>query len=242
MRLMRRRSLAITLAIIALVGVVTLLVWSPSLLSARGRSAQVFIFSDDQHPDTTTLLLSVAEALPLFQSFKDQRMTCDGVAFSYGAAPWQTIVGYYGDVRTRPARQSYHCALHDWQGEIALDIPAIAAPTYARFITPTQHARLSRETPIDVTLAFAPGAPYDGAPEMMLQARDWRAHYWWDDSYGAGGYKGHAEFKPVAARGLSAGSGAIVAQYQINQFPAVAGWQNVQLLYRPATVLPVTWA
>jgi hypothetical protein len=69
---MRVRSLATVLAsIAALVGVVALLAWSPALFSARERSAQVFIFSDNQHPDTTTLLLHVAEALPLFQSYND---------------------------------------------------------------------------------------------------------------------------------------------------------------------------
>jgi hypothetical protein len=90
------------LAIIAvLVGVVALLARSPSLSPARGRSAQVFIFSDDQRPDTTTLLLNVVEALPLIQSYPDQRMTCDGVVYSYGEASWQTIVGYYSDVCAR---------------------------------------------------------------------------------------------------------------------------------------------
>src|SRR4051794_36062499 len=115
---------------LALVGMVALLAWSPALFSTRGRSAQVFLFSDDQHPDTTTLLLNIAEALPLFQSYKDQRMTCDGIVLTYGEAPWQTIVGYYGDVRMRSAGQRYHCAFHDWQGEVALDISAIATPSF----------------------------------------------------------------------------------------------------------------
>jgi hypothetical protein len=175
---MGRRSVVTTLAIIAaLVGVVALLAWSPVLISHRDRSAQVFIFSDDQHPDTTTLLLNVSEALPLFQSYKDQRMTCDGTVLTYGETPWQTIVGYYGDVPARPTGQSYHCNFHDWQGEVALDIPAIAAPSFVSFVTPAQHAQLSRAQPINVVLAFAAGAPSDGAPLLTLQARDAHEHY-----------------------------------------------------------------
>jgi hypothetical protein len=225
----------------ALVSVMALLALRPSLLPARGRSAQIYIFSDDQHSESTTLLLNVVEALPLFQGYDDQRMTCDGVAFSYGAPPWQSLLGYYGNVHTRPTGQSYHCVFRDWQGEAALEIPAIAAPSNARFVTPVAYAQLSRNEPIKVALAFAPGAPSDGAPFMTLQARDAQAHYCWNDSYGAGGYKGHAEFKPVAGRDLVAGPGTLVAQYQIDEYPAIAAWQNVQLLYRPAIVLLVTW-
>jgi|GEM_PF-3777533 len=239
---MRLRSLATTLAIIAaLVGVVALLAWSPALFPARGRSAQVFIFSDDAHLDTT-LLLNVSEAPPPFQGYSDQRMTCDGVSFIYGAPPWQSLGGYYGDVRTRPPGQSYHCVFHDWQGEVALDIPVVAAPSFPRFMAPAQGAHLSRSEAINVGLHFPPGAPEGGAPAMMLQARDAHAHYWWDESYGAGGYQGHAAFNPVAGRGFIAGSGAIVAQYEIdNAYPVVPGWRSMQFLYRPATVLPVTW-
>jgi hypothetical protein len=76
---------------------------------------------------------------------------------------------------------------------------------------------------------------------VFVEARDGQSHSWLDDSFGAGSYKGHAEFKPLARRGFVAGPGALVAQYQINQYPTVAGWQSVQLLYRPATVLPVSW-
>jgi hypothetical protein len=239
---MRPRSPAIVLAIIAaLVSVVALLAWSPALFPARGRSAQVFIFSDDAHPDTT-LLLNVSEALPLLQGYSDQRMTCDGVSFIYGAPPWQSLGGYYGNLHTRSAGQSYHCVFRDWQGEVALDIPAIASPSYARFIAPAPHAQLSRAEPITVSLAFTAGAPSDGSPAMTLQVRDAHVHYWWDESYGAGGYQGHAAFSPIAGRGFIAGSGAIVAQYEIdNAYPVVPGWRSMQFLYRPATVLPVTW-
>jgi hypothetical protein len=240
---MRSRSPAIVLAIIvALVGVVALLAWSPAVFSARGRSAQVFIFADDQRSDTTTLLLNVSEALPLLQGYRDQRMTCDGAAFTYGAPPWQTLVGYYGDLHTRPPGQSYHCVFHDWQGEVALDIPVVAAPSFPRFMAPAQGAHLSRSEAINVRLLFPPSAPEGGAPAMTLQARDAHAHYWWDESYGAGGYQGHAAFNPVAGRGFIAGSGALVAQYEIdNAYPVVPGWRSMQFLYRPATVLPVIW-
>jgi hypothetical protein len=235
---MRPRSLATLLAIIAaLVGVVALIAIAPSLFSARGRLARVYIFSDDQHPNNTTLLLHISEALP----FLGQRMICDGVTLSYGAPQWQSLLGYYGDVRTRPAGQSYHCVLHDWQGKAALDIPASAAPSYARFVSPSQHAQLSRNEPVDVALAFAADAPQDGAPAMFVEARDGQGHSWVDDSYGAGGYRGHATFKPVANRGLVTGPGALVAQYQINQHPTVPGWQGVELWYRPAIALPITW-
>ena len=236
-------SVGVILAMLAaLISVIALLALRPSLFPARGRSAQVYIFSDDQHSASTTLLLNVVEALPLFQGDNDQRMTCDGVAFSYGAPPWQSLLGYYGNVHTWPTGQSYHCVFRDWQGQAALEIPAIAAPSYARFVTPVAHAQLSRNEPIKVALTFAPGALSDGSPFMTLQARDAQLHYWWDDRYGAGGYKGHAEFKPVAGRGLVAGPGTLVAQYQIDTYPTVAAWQNVQLLYRPATILPITWA
>jgi hypothetical protein len=219
------------LAIIAaLVGVVALLAWSPVLFSAHGRSAQVFIFSDDQHPDTTTLLLNVSEALPLFQS-----MTCDGVAFSYGAPPWQTSVGYFGDVHARPAGQSYHCVLHDWQGDTALDIPAIAAPSFPRFVTPGQDASLARGDKIAFTLTSVLDYPV-----IDIQARDQNGHWAYSD-FGLGGGKGHGEFKPVAGSGFVAGSGVILAQYQINTYPTIAGWRSMQFFYRPATVLPVTW-
>jgi hypothetical protein len=153
--------------IVALVCVVALIAWSPVYISNRDRSAQAFIFSDDQHPDTTTLLLNVVEALPLFQSYKDQRMTCDGAVFSYGEAPWQTIVGYYGDVRARPAGQSYHCVFHDWQGNLALDIPAIVAPSFPRFATPEQDASLARSSKIAFTLTSVLDYPAIG-----IQARD----------------------------------------------------------------------
>jgi hypothetical protein len=233
---MRPRSLATALAsIAALVGVVALLAWSPVLFSAHDRSAQVFIFSDDRHPGATTLLLSVAEGLPLFQSYKDQRMTCDGVVFSYGEAPWQTIVGYYGDVRARPAGQSYHCVFHDWHGAVALDIPAIAAPSFPRFVTPEQDAALARSDKIAFTLTSV--LDY---PAVDIQARDQQGHWAYAD-FGLGGGKGHGEFKPVARSNFVAGSGVILAQYQINRYPTVAGWQFMQFFYQPATVLPVTW-
>lgn len=219
------------LAIIAaLVVVVALLGWSPVLFSARERSAQVFIFSDDQRPNTTTLLLNVAKALPLAQ-----RMTCDGVVFSYGEARWQTSVGYYGDVRARPAGQSYHCVFHDWQGEVALDIPAIAAPSFPRFVTPAQDASLARGDKIAFTLTSVLDYPV-----VDIQARDQRGHWAYAD-FGLGGGKGHGEFKPVAGSSFAAGSGVILAQYQINTYPTIAGWQSMQFFYRPATVLPVTW-
>lgn len=233
---MRLQSLATVLAIIvALVGVVALLAWSPVLISHRDRSAQVFIFSDDRHPDTTTLLLNVAEGLPLFQSYKDQRMTCDGVVFSYGEAPWQTIVGYYGDVRARPAGQSYHCVFHDWQGETALDIPAIAAPSFPRFVTPEQDASLARGEKIAFTLTSV--LDY---PAVDIQARDQHGHWVYAD-FGLGGGKGHGEFKPLVGSGFVAGSGVILAQYQINTYPTIAGWRSMQFFYQPATILPVTW-
>jgi len=233
---MRTRSLATVLAIIAaLVGMVALIAWSPILISNRDRSAQVFIFSDDRHPDTTTLLLNVAEALPLFQSYKDQRMICDDVVFSYGEAPWQTIVGYYGDVRTRPAGQSYHCVFHDWQGAVALDIPAIAAPSFPRFVTPERDASLARGDTIAFTLASVLDYPV-----IDIQARDQHGHWAYAD-FGLGGGKGHGEFKPVAGSGFAAGSGVVLAQYQINTYSIVAGWQSIQFFYQPATVLPVTW-
>jgi hypothetical protein len=115
---MRPRSVGVTVAIVAaLVSVMALLALRPSLLPARGRSAQVYIFGDDQHSESATLLLNVVEALPLFQGHDDQRMTCDGVAFSYGAPPWQSLLGYYGNVHTRPTGQSYHCVLRDWPSQ-----------------------------------------------------------------------------------------------------------------------------
>jgi hypothetical protein len=233
---MRPRSLATVLALIAaLIAVVALIAWSPVLISHRDRSAQVFIFNDDQRPDTTTLLLNVSEALPLFQSYKDQRMTCDGVVFSYGEAPWQTIVGYYGDVRARPAGQTYHCIFHDWQGEIALDIPAIAAPSFPRFVTPEQDASLARGDKIAFTLTSVLDYPV-----IDIQARDQQGHWAFAD-YGLGGGRGHGEFKPVVGSSFAAGSGVILAQYEIDTYPTVAGWRSVQFFYRPATVLPVTW-
>jgi hypothetical protein len=240
---MRLRSLGAILAVIAaLFGVIALIAWHPLLFPAHGRSAQVFIFSDDQHPDATTLLLNVTEELPLPQSYKDQHMTCAGVSFAYGAPSWQSLLGYYGDVHTLPAGQNYHCVFRDWQGEVSLDIPVIASPPFPHFDTPARDARLSRVVAINVALVFPANAPEDGAPEMTLQARDAQSHYWWDDSYGVGGYKGHAEFMPVAGRGFIAGPGVLVAQYQIdNAYPTVPGWHHIQLLYRPATVLPVTW-
>jgi hypothetical protein len=235
-RLMGRRSLATVLALIAaLVGVVASLAWSPILFSAHGRSAQVFIFSDDRHPGATTLLLNVAAALPRFQSYQDQRMTCDGVVFSYGEAPWQTIIGYYGAVRARPAGQSYHCVFHDWQDATALDIPAIASPSFPRFVTPEQDASLARGDKIAFTLTSALDYPV-----IDIQARDQRGHWAYAD-YGLGGGRSHGEFKPVAGNNFVAGSGVILAQYQIDHYPTVAGWLSVQLMYRPATVLPVTW-
>jgi hypothetical protein len=233
---MRPRSLATVLALIAaLIAVVALIAWSPVLISHRDRSAQVFIFNDDQRPDTTTLLLNVSEALPLLQSYKDQRLTCDGVIFSYGEAPWQTIVGYYGDVRARPAGQSYHCVFHDWQGAVALDLPAIAALPFPRFATPEQNASLARGDKIAFTLTSV--LDY---PAVDIQARDQHGHWAFAD-FGLGGGKGHGEFKPVAGSSFVAGSGVILAQYQINTYPTVAGWRSMQFFYRPATVLPVTW-
>jgi hypothetical protein len=225
------------LAIVAaLVGVVALIAWSPVLFSARDRSAQVFIFSDDQHPDTTTLLLNVSEALPLFQSYKDQRMTCDGVVFSYGEARWQTSLGYYGDVRVRPAGQSYHCVFHDWQGDTALDISAIAAPSFPRFVTPDRNTSIAR----GATFAFTLTTVQD-YPAVDIQARDQRGRAMPADSFGLGGGKGHGEFKSLSRFGFAAGPGALVAQYQMNINPTVSGWRSMQFLYRPATVLPVTW-
>jgi hypothetical protein len=233
---MRRRSLLTILAIIAaLVVVVTLQACSPVLISHRDRSAQAFIFSDDRHPDTTTLLLNVAEGLPLFQSYNDQRMTCDGVVFSYGVAPWQTIFGYYGDVRARPAGQTFHCVFRDWQGAVALDIPAIAAPPFPRFATPEQNASLARGDKIAFTLTSV--LDY---PAVDIQARDQYGH-WAVADVGLGRGKGHGEFKPVAGRSFLAGRGVILAQYQINTYPTIAGWRSMQLFYQPATVLPVTW-
>jgi hypothetical protein len=233
---MRRRSVVTILAIIAaLVGALALIAWSPALFPARDRSAQVFIFSDDQHPATTTLLLNVAEGLPLFQSHKDQRLTCDDVVFAYGEAPWQSHWGYYGDVRTRPAGQSYHCVFRDWQGDVMLDIRAIVAPPFPRFVTPQQKASLTRGDKVAFTLTSV--LDY---PAIDIQARDQQGH-WASADYGLGGGKGHGEFKPVAGRSFIAGGGAILAQYQIDQYPTDAGWRNVQLWYRPATALPVTW-
>jgi hypothetical protein len=228
---MRARSLATVLAsIAALVGMVALLAWSPVPFSARERSAQVYIFSDDRHPDTTTLLLNVSGALPFFQ-----RMTCDGAIFSYGEAPWQTTAGYYGDVRTRPAGQSYHCVFRDWQGAAALDIPAIAAPSFPRFVTPEQDASLARGDKIAFTLTSVLDYPV-----IDIQARDQHGHWAYAD-FGLGGGKGHGEFKPVAGSSFVAGSGVILAQYQIHTYPTVAGWRSMQFFYQPATVLPVTW-
>jgi hypothetical protein len=99
--------------IAALIGMVALLAWSPVLFSAHNRSAPVFIVGGDQRLGATTLLLNIGEAAPLFWSYTDQRMTCDGVVFSCGEAPWQTIVDYDDDVRTRPVGQSYHCVFCD---------------------------------------------------------------------------------------------------------------------------------
>jgi hypothetical protein len=139
-------------------------------------------------------------------------------------------------VRTRPAGQSYHCALHDWQGEIALDIPAIAAPSFPHFVTPRQDASLARFD----TIAFTLTSVLD-YPAIDIQARDQQGH-WALADYGLGGGKGHGEFKPVAGRSFVSGSGVILAQYQIDQYPTVVGWRSMQFFYRPATALPVTWA
>jgi hypothetical protein len=162
-------------------------------------------------------------------------MTCDGVVFSYGEARWQTIAGYYGDVRVRPSGQSYHCDFRDWQGAVALDFPTVAAPSFPRFVTPEQHASLARSDKITFVLTSV--LDY---PAVDIQARDQRGHWAYAD-FGRGGGKGHGEFKPVAGSSFIGGSGAILAQCQIDQYPTVAGWQNVQFFYRPATVLPVTW-
>jgi hypothetical protein len=145
-------------------------------------------------------------------------------------------------VHARLAGQSYHRVFRDWQGETALDISAIAAPSFPRFVTPGQGPHLSRNEAINVKLLFPPNAPEGGASAMTLQARDAQSHYSLDASFGAGSYQGHAAFNPVAGQGFIPGSGSIVAQYEIeNAYPVVPGWQSMQLFYRPATVLPVTW-
>jgi hypothetical protein len=77
-------------------------------------------------------------------------------------------------------------------------------------------------------------------PAIDIQARDQQRHWAYAD-FGLGGGRGHGEFKPVARSSFIAGSGAILAQYQIDQYPTVAGWRGVQFFYRPATILLVTW-
>ena len=125
--------------------------------------------------------------------------------------------------------------IRDRQGAVALDIPAIAAPSFPRFITPEQDASLTRSDKLAFTLTSV--LDY---PAIDIQARDQHGH-WALADYGLGGGRGHGEFKAVAGSSFVAGSGSILAQYQIDQYPTVAGWLSVQLMYRPATVLPVTW-
>lgn len=250
----RLKPLAMMLAAVAtLLAVGWLVAYAPALVPGHERSVQAEIIVDSQHPTHTLLVLNVQEGLPLFQSYRDQRMTCAGVSLPYGFMPYQTIGGYYGEVPSVRPGAAIHCVFHDWQGTAPLELTtSTCVPPMPALTSPAAGSSVSLSTNLAVTFST-----YDEVHSACgeqhffpTQARDTQGHYALFHSGGigptgvsSGDSRGHAAFFPVGWRGVLPGPGALYFETpgMSDSSGPQPGWREVSELYHWSASFPVTW-